>query len=165
MNAGTLTPRQPKQTIGPERLVAPMALIASVAVFWYRGICWESLAVALVLVATAVALMKVPFTVWLATVAIVSVLATLGLMGWSELRFHSVDLFSSNYPRISFCGRDFGRAGSLRKDLPSLTRGVERVVGVTPSGSALINSGACLSTLWVRSPGPRYQEFDLLGGP
>jgi len=142
-----------------------VSLILPVAICWIRGICWESLVGSVVVFAIGTIMLRAPFALWLATMAVVTTIGTVGLLSWSALNFHSVNVFSSSYARISFCGRDFEAEGPIASHMTRINDAAIRVVGVTPSGSAIIGTGACLSTLWVESPGPKFQSFDLEGGP
>jgi hypothetical protein len=144
-------------------LALVVSLILPLSIFWIRGICWESLVASIVVFAIGTIVLRAPIALWLATLAFVVTIGTVGLLGWSVLNFHTVNVFSSSYSRISFCGRDFEAEGPSTSQVIGGAR--RRVVGVTPSGSAILSSGACLSTLWVRSPGPTFQSFDLEGGP
>jgi hypothetical protein len=142
-----------------------VGLILPFAIWWIRGICWESLVGSIVVFAIGTIVLRAPFALWLATLAVVIALGTVGLLGWSALNFHSVNVFSSSYSRISYCGRNFEVEGPITSHMRMIGDAPTGVVGVTPSGSAIIGTGACLSTLWVRSPGPRFQSFNLEGGP
>ena len=142
-----------------------VSLILPIAICWIRGICWESLVGSLVVFAIGTIVLRAPFALWLATMAVVTTFGTVGLLSWSALNFHTVNVFSSSYSRLSFCGRDFEAEGPITSHMNTIGEAPPRVVGVTPSGSAIISTGACLSTLWVMSPGPKFQSFDLEGGP
>jgi hypothetical protein len=142
-----------------------VSLILPIAICWIRGICWESLVGSLVAFALGTVVLRAPIALWLATMAVVVTIGTVGLLGWSALNFHSVNVFSSTYSRISYCGRDFEAEGPVASHIRTDGDAPIRVVGVTPSGSAILGSGSCLSSLWVKSPGPRFQSFDLEGGP
>jgi hypothetical protein len=142
-----------------------LALLLPIAIFWFRGICWESLAFSIVGVAVGLAFLRAPFALWFATLAIVTAIGSLGLLGWSGVRFKTFDVFSSSYSRVTFCGRDFEPEGPPLSYIRTTGENATHVEGVTPSGSAIIGTGSCLSTLWVKSPGPKYQSFDLEGGP
>lgn len=101
----------------------------------------------------------------MAAVLAAASIGVVGLMGWSALKFHSVDIFSSNSSRLTFCGRVYEPEGVASRQLLALSTGKEPyVMGVTPSGSAILGNG-CETSLWVRSSGPTYQAYDMLGGP
>jgi hypothetical protein len=142
-----------------------VSLILPIAIFWIRGICWESLVGSLVVFAIGTIVLRAPLALWLASMAVVTTFGTVGLLSWSALNFHTVNVFSSSYSRLSFCGRDFEAEGTITSHMNTIGEAPTRIVGVTPSGSAIISTGACLSTLWVMSPGPKFQSFDLEGGP
>jgi hypothetical protein len=141
------------------------SLFLPIAIFWSRGICWEALAASIVVFAVGTAILRAPLVLWLATLAVVITVGTVGLLSWSAVNFHSVTIFSSSYSRLSYCGRDFEAEGPITSHMITSGDAKTRVVGVTPSGSAIVGTGACLSALWVKSPGPRFQSFDLEGGP
>jgi len=142
-----------------------MGLIVPIAIWWIRGICWESFVGSLIVFAVGTLSLRAPWALWLTTMAVVVTFGAVGLLGWSAVKFHSVNVFSSSYSRISFCGRDFEAEGPITSHLSTFGDARIHVAGVTPSGSAILGTGACLSTLWVKSPGPRFQSFDLEGGP
>ena len=143
-----------------------LAIVASIAVVWIRGICWEALLGVVIVLAFALAMLRPPLSVWLATVLALIALGSVGLIGWSGLRFHSLNVFSSYSPRLTVCERDYQPAGSLREKLPAPFHDLTRhVMGVTPSGSAILGVGCQTTVLFVESPGPKYQPYDLLGGP
>jgi hypothetical protein len=131
-----------------------------------RGLCWESLLASIVIFAIALLAARLPLSVWLAAVLIVGACGTIGLIGWSGWRFHSLNVFSSYSPRLTFCGRFYQPEGDTRKQLPAPFKSLTRdVMGVTPSGSAILGLGCQTTVLFVESPGPTYQPYDLLGGP
>jgi hypothetical protein len=135
-------------------------------VYVTRGLCWESLLASIVIFAIALLAVRLPLSVWLAAVLIVGACGTVGLVGWSGWRFHSLNVFSSYSPRLTFCGRDYQPEGDTRKRLPVPFKNLTRdVMGVTPSGSAILGLGCQTTVLFVESPGPMYQPYDLLGGP
>lgn len=146
-------------------LTIVVSLILPIALCWIRGFCWESLVGSIVLFAIGTFVLRAPLALWLATMAVVTTIGTVGLLSWSALDFHSVNVFSSSYSRLSYCGRDFEAEGPIVSHIRTTGDAPIRVVGVTPSGSAILGTGACLSTLWVKSPGPKFQSFDLEGGP
>ena len=146
-------------------LAIVVCLILPIAICWIRGTCWESLVGSIVVFAVGTFVLRAPFALWLATMAFVTTIGTVGLLSWSALNFHSVNVFSSSYSRISYCGRDFEAEGPIVSHIRTIGDAPIRDVGVTPSGSAIIGTGVCLSTLWVKSPGPKFQSFDLEGGP
>jgi len=135
-------------------------------VFEIRGLCWEALLASIVIVAFALLVIRLPRSVWLASVLIVGAFGIIGLIGWSGLRFHSLNVFSSYSSRLTYCGRTYQPEGVPRKKLPVtftiLTRHVE---GVTPSGSAILGLGCQSTVLFVKSSRSTYQSYDLLGGP
>jgi hypothetical protein len=136
------------------------------AVCEIRGLCWEGLLGSMVIFAIGLTLVRPPLSVWFAAVLVVGVVASAGLIGWSGWRFHSLNVFSSYSPRLNICGRDYQPEGPAQLHLPTpfktLTR---RVIGVTPSGSAILGLGCQTTVLYVESPGPTYRPYGLLGGP
>jgi hypothetical protein len=147
-----------------------LAIVAGVggpcAFFEIRGLCWEALIASFVIFAIALMSLRLPLSVWLAAVLIVGACGTVGLMGWSGWRFHSLNVFSSSSPRLTFCGRTYQPTSNTWKQLPSPFKGLTRdVLGVTPSGSAILGLGCSTTVIIVESPGPSYQSYDLLGGP
>jgi hypothetical protein len=131
-----------------------------------RGLCWEALLASIVIFAIALLAAQLPPSVWLAGVLIIGSCGTIGLIGWSGWRFHSLNIFSAYSPRLTFCGRIYQPEGDTRKQLPAPFKILTRdVMGVTPSGSAILGLGCQTTVLFVESPGPTYQPYDLLGGP
>ena len=136
------------------------------SVYEIRGVCWETLLGSIVILAIALAVVRPPFSVWLAAVLVVSTCGSLGLIGWSGWRFHSLNVFSSYSPRLTICERQYQPEGSAQTHLPAPFKNLtHNVMGVTPSGSAVLGSGCQTTVLFVQSPGPVYQPYDLLGGP
>jgi hypothetical protein len=137
------------------------------ALYEIRGLCWEALLGSIVIIATALWAARLPLSVWLAAVLIVGACGTIGLIGWSGWRFHNLNVFSSFSPRLTFCGRIYQPEGDPRKQLPPapLKNLARDVMGVTPSGSEILGLGCESTVLFVESPGPTYQSYDLLGGP
>src|SRR5665213_3281082 len=68
-----------------------VSLILPVAICWIRGICWESLVGSVVVFAIGTIMLRAPFALWLATMAVVTTIGTVGLLSWSALNFHSVN--------------------------------------------------------------------------
>jgi hypothetical protein len=135
------------------------------AAYELRGLCWESLLWSLAIFAISLMLVRLPFSIWLAAVLVVGVCGSVGLMGWSGWRFHSLNIFSSYSPRLTICGRDYQPEGSTQSKLPAPFKNVTHVMGVTPSGSAIVGWGCQTTALYIESPGPMYRTYDLLGGP
>ena len=137
-----------------------------IGVYEIRGPCWEGLLGSLVGVAIALALIRPPLSLWLTVVLVMSVGGSVGLIGWSRWRFDSVNVFSSYSPRLAICGRDYQPEGPTFRKLPVAFKDLtQHVMGVTPSGSAIIGTGCQTTVLFVVSPGPNYRSYDLLGGP
>lgn len=138
----------------------------SVAIFEIRGLCWEGLLGAILTFAIALALVRPPLSLWLAAMMVVGVIGSVGLTAWSGWRFHSLNVFSSYSPRLNICGRDYQPEGPSRSHLPAPSKNEsQRVMGVTPSGSAILGTGCQTTVLFIESPGPKYRPYDLLGGP
>jgi hypothetical protein len=137
------------------------------ALYEIRGLCWEALLGSIVVIAIALWAARLQLSVWLAAVFIVAACGTIGLIGWSGWRFHNLNVFSSYSPRLTFCGRIYQPEGDPRKKLPpTSSKNLARdVLGVTPSGSAILGMGCNSTVLFVESPGPTYQPYNLLGGP
>jgi hypothetical protein len=135
-------------------------------VFAIRGPCWEALLGSIAVSAIALALIRPPFSMWLAAVLVVSMCGSVGLIGWSAWRFRSVNVFSSYSPRLTMCERQYEPEGSAQTQLTAPFKNLtHHVMGVTPSGSAVLGAGCQTTVLFVKSPGPVYQPYDLLGGP
>jgi hypothetical protein len=135
-------------------------------VYAIRGLCWEALLGNIVIFAIALMVVRPSFSVWLAAVLVVSMCGSLGLIGWSALRFRSLNVFSSYSPRVTICGRQYEPEGSAQTHLPAPFKNLtHNVMGVTPSGSAVLGVGCQTTVLFVQSPGPVYLPYDLLGGP
>jgi hypothetical protein len=131
-----------------------------------RGLCWEGLLGSLVIFAIALMLVRPPLLLWLAAVLVVGACGSLGLIGWSGWRFQSLNVFSSYSPRMTICGRDYQPVGPVYEKLPVPFKNLtQHVMGVTPSGSAIIGAGCQTTVLYIESPGPTYRPYDLLGGP
>jgi hypothetical protein len=148
-------------------LVAIILAIAGPFAAWeIRGLCWEALVGSIVIFAIGLAVLRLPFSVWLAALLVVGACGSAGLIGWSGWRFHSQNIFSSYSPRLTICGRDYQPEGPTQRHLPvpfkSLT---QHVIGVTPSGSAILGADCQTTVLYIESPGPMYRPYDLLGGP
>jgi hypothetical protein len=135
-------------------------------VYEIRGLCWESLIASMVMFAIALLALRLPRSVWLAAVLVVGTCGTIGLIGWSGWRFHSLNVFSSSSSRLTFCGRTYQPEGESQRQLPAPFKSLKRdVVGVTPSGSAILGLGCQTTVLFIQSPGPTFQPYNLLGGP
>lgn len=131
-----------------------------------RGPCWEALLGSLVIIAIALMAVRPQPAAWLAVVLVVVGCGSVGLIGWSGWRFHSLNVFSSYSPRLTICGRDYQPEGSAQRQLPPPFKNLtQHVMGVTPSGSAILGLGCPTTVLYVQSPGPTYTPYDLLGGP
>jgi hypothetical protein len=135
------------------------------AAYELRGLCWETLLWSIVIFAIALMLVRPPFSVWLAAVLMVGVFGSVGLMGWSGLRFHSLNVFSSYSPRLTICGRDYQPEGPTTTKVSAPFKHLTQVMGVTPSGSAIVGAGCQTTALYIESPGPMYRPYALLGGP
>jgi hypothetical protein len=131
-----------------------------------RGLCWESFLASIVIIAIALWTMRLPLSVWLAAVLVVGACGAIGLIGWSGWRFHTLNVFSSYSPRLTYCDRIYQPEGDTRNQLPASFENVARdIMGVTPSGSEILGLGCNSTVLFVVSPGPTYQSYDLQGGP
>jgi hypothetical protein len=131
-----------------------------------RGLTWESLLGSIVIFAIGLRVVRPPFSLWLAAVLLVGVCGTGGLIGWSGWRFHTLDVFSSYSPRLMICGRYYQPQGPAQRKLPAPFKSLtQQVMGVMPSGSAILGTGCQTTVLYVETPGPRYQPYELLGGP
>jgi len=136
------------------------------AVYEIRGLCWEGLLESVVIFAIALLMVRLPLSVWLATVLVVGMCGSVGLIGWSGWRFHSMNVFSSYSPRLTICGRDYQPEGSVERHLPASFKNLtQHVMGVTPSGSAILGASCQTTVLFVETPGPAYAPYGLLGGP
>lgn len=136
------------------------------AVYEIRGLCWEALLGSTVIFAIALAVVCPPLSVWLAAVLVVGACGSVSLIGWSGWRFHSLNFFSSYSPRLTICGRDYQPEGPELEQLPTPFKQLTRhVMGVMPSGSAILGAGCQTTVLYVESPGPTYRPYNLLGGP
>lgn len=150
------------------RVVAVMVLGIGgpCAVCEIRGLCWEAWLGSIVIVAIALTLLRPSPSMWLAAVLVIGACGSVGLMGWSGWRFHSLNVFSSYSPRLIICGRAYQPEGPTRRRLPAPFKGLsQHVIGVTPSGGAILGAGCQTTVLFVESPGPLYRSYDLLGGP
>ena len=135
-------------------------------VYEIRGPCWEGLLASIVIVAIALLVFRPSLSVWLAAILVVGVVGSIGLTGWSAWKFHSFNVFSSSSPRLTICGRDYQPAGPAYSKLPAPFNNLSHhVMGVTPSGNAILGVFCQTTVLFVESPGPKYQPYDLLGGP
>jgi hypothetical protein len=135
-------------------------------VYEIRGLCWEGLLASIVIAAIALLVSRPSLSVWFTAMLVISVLGSIGLVGWSGWRFHSLNVFSSYSPRLTICGRDYQPAGPAHSQLPTSFNSLTHdVMGVTPSGSAILGDSCQTTVLFVESPGPKYQPYDLLGGP
>lgn len=161
------TSRRRRDLHRPKRIAAAILGIGGpCAVYEIRGLCWEALFGSIVIFAIALMVVRLPLSVWLAAVLVVSVCGSVGLIGWSGWRFHSLNVFSSYSPRLTICGRDYQPEGSAQRHLPAPFKNLtQHVMGVTPSGSAILGAGCQTTVLFVESPGPAYRPYDLLGGP
>jgi hypothetical protein len=150
----------------PEVIAAIVLVVGGpLAVFEVRGLCWEGLLGSLVIFAIALVLVRPPLSLWLAAVLAVGACGSVGLMVWSGWRFHNLNVFSSYSPRLTYCDRDYQPSGPSRGSLSAFQDVTQHVLGVTPSGSAIIGTGCQTTILFIESPGPTYRPYDLLGGP
>jgi hypothetical protein len=146
-------------------LAAVLGIGGSCVVCEIRGLCWESLLASIVIIAIAL-WMRLPLSVWLAAVLVVGACGAISLIGWSGWRFQTLNVFSSYSPRLTYCDRIYQPEGDTRNQLPVSFENLARdVMGVTPSGSEILGLGCNSTVLFVVSPGPTYQSYDLLGGP
>jgi hypothetical protein len=169
LNSPTQSPtsRHRLDLLHPKGIAATIVGIGGpCAVFEIRGLCWEALLGSVVIFAIALLVVRPPLSVWLAAVLVVGLFGSVGLIGWSGWRFHSLNVFSSYSPRLTICGRDYQPEGSVQRRLPAPFENLaQHVMGVTPSGSAILDTGCQTTVLFVKSPGPTYRPYDLLGGP
>lgn len=168
-NTSTEAPKVTRHRPWP-RALAAAAIVFGIggpyAAYAIRGLCWEALLWSVVIIAVALLLVRPRFSVWLTAVLVVGVCGSVCLVGWSGWRFQNLNVFSSYSPRLSICGRDYQPEGPARGSLPAPFKTVtHRVMGVTPSGSAIIGAGCQTTVLYIESPGPVYRPYDLLGGP
>lgn len=143
-----------------------LAIVGPFAILEIRGLCWEGVLGSLVIFAVALACVRPPLSIFIAAVLVVGACGSVGLVGWSGWRFHSLNVFSSTSPRLTICGRDYQPEGPALAKLPAPFKNLtQHVMGVTPSGSAILGVVCQTTVLFVESPGPIFQPYDLLGGP
>jgi hypothetical protein len=137
------------------------------AIYEIRGLCWEGLLGSIVAFAIALTVLRLPLSMWIAVVLVVGGFGSLGLIGWSGWRFQNLNVFSSYSPRLTICGRDYQPDGAVLTRLPAIFENypTHDVMGVTPSGSAILGVGCQTTVLYIESRGPTYQPYALLGGP
>jgi hypothetical protein len=137
------------------------------AIFEIRGVCWEGLLWSIVALAIALTILRPSAGVWVAVLLVAGGFSALGLIGWSGWKFHTLNVFSSYSPRLTICGRDYQPDGVEETKLPPLFKNYpsHHVMGVTPSGSAILGVGCQTTVLYIESPGPMYRPYALLGGP
>lgn len=164
---GSPTSRVLRDLRRPKVITSVILGVAGIcAVYEYRGLCWEASLAFIAIFAIALLVVRPSFSNWLAAVLVVGVCCSFGLIGWSAWRFHSLNVFSSYSPRLTFCGRDYQPEGPAQQRLPAPFENlVHHLVGVTPSGSAIIGAGCGATVLFIEAPGPEYKPYDLLGGP
>lgn len=137
------------------------------AIYEIRGLCWEGLLGSTVVFTIALTMLRPPLSVGIAAVLVLGGCGALGLIGWSGWRFHNLNVFSSYSPRLTICGRDYQPEGRAQRRLPMAFKNypTKHVMGVTPSGSAILGVGCQTTLIYIESPGPMYQPYALLGGP
>ena len=153
------TPPSPWSQVSRSRkVVAALVCLSALGLAdWWRGICWEALPLAFLVLSPVLALFRLPARLYIRALATVTLVGSLVLIGWSAVLFHTPNVFAQRTPEISWCGYRYVSFSPPSYIVQPAGSAQLHQVGVTPSGEAMFGSGC--GTLWVQI-GPRaYMKY------